>query len=289
LMITSSGQVKILDFGFARRVTTDETRDSLELSLSGAVGGTLAYMAPEVLLGKKPDQRSDIFSLGVVLSEAYAGSHPFRSEPEKGTVGRIVQAEPKPLPPTAPAGLDSVITRMLAKDPKQRYRNCAAVLADIRAVHTGGTPTLGTRHDRRPFLRWIPAAALPTLVIASVWLWSTMNTHRPGASVVIASSRQLVVLPFTPAADDANSRAFASGLTETLAAKLGQIADRYPLEIVPASEVRAQKVKDAQQARAILGATMVLEGSMQQAGSTVRVSYSLVATRKVRQVHSGGV
>src|SRR5262249_34020935 len=104
---------------------------------------------------------------------------------------------------------------------------------------------------------------------------------------VTASSRQMVVLPFQPSAEDAGSRAFASGLTETLAAKLGQMADRYPLEIVSAPEVRAQKVNDAQQARTILGATFVLEGSLQQSGSTVRVIYSLVDTRTLRQIRSG--
>jgi len=286
VMITPSGQVKILDFGFARRVATDETRDSLELSSSSAVGGTVAYMAPEVLMGKKPDQRSDIFSLGVMLSEAYAGRHPFRSEQDKRTAGRILQAQPKPLPATAPAGLNAVIARMLAKDPAHRYANCAEVLADFRAMRTGQQPAVEVP-ETRPFPRWFPAAALATLAIAGVSLWPKINTHRPGVPAVTAASRQLVVLPFKPAADDANSRAFASGLTETMAAKLGQIADRYPLEIVPASEVRAQKVNDAQQARANLGATMVLEGSLQQSGSIVRVTYSLVDTRTLRQLHAG--
>jgi serine/threonine-protein kinase len=290
LMMTLAGQVKILDFGFGRRLpseassTTDQTLDSLELSSAYAIGGTLAYMAPEVLLGGKPDQRSDIFSLGVVFSEALSGCHPFRVEAARSTAGRILQAEPQTLPATAPAGMDRVIARMLAKDPKQRYPNCAQVLADVRAVHEGRKPALGKTSRAGTLWQWVLAAVV-TLVVIGVWLMFSklMGTAPP----VSASSRQLVVLPFKPAADDANSRAFSIGLTETLTAKLGQIADRYPLEIAPASEVRAQKVKDAQQARAILGATMVLEGSMQQSGSTVRVIYSLQDTRSLRQLHSG--
>lgn len=113
----------------------------------------------------------------------------------------------------------------------------------------------------------------------------------PGTSPrpVSPASRQLVVLPFQPMGPDASSHAFARGLSETLTAKLGQIADRYPLEVVAASEVRAHNVKDAEQARSILGATLVLDGSMQQAGSAVRVIYTLLDTHSMRQLNSGVV
>src|SRR5260370_39223652 len=69
LIITPTGLVKLLDFGFARRVASEETRDTLALS-TPTLGGTLAYMAPEGLLGKAPDQRADIFSIGVGFYEA---------------------------------------------------------------------------------------------------------------------------------------------------------------------------------------------------------------------------
>jgi DNA-binding winged helix-turn-helix (wHTH) protein/TolB-like protein len=116
--------------------------------------------------------------------------------------------------------------------------------------------------------------------------WRSTNVT-PEQVVRVSASRQMVVLPFRPTAEDSSSRAVANGLTEALAAKLGQIADRYPLEIVSAAEARAQRVNDAQEARAVLGATLVLEGSLQESGSTMRVIYSLVDTRTLRQVHSG--
>jgi tetratricopeptide (TPR) repeat protein/tRNA A-37 threonylcarbamoyl transferase component Bud32 len=286
LMITPTGLVKILDFGFARRVASEETRDTLELS-TPTLGGTLAYMAPEVLLGKAPDQRADIFSVGVVLYEALAGQHPFRADPTRGTAGRILREEPAPIPGVVSAGLEPVIARMLAKDPAQRYQSCAETLADIRAVHSGRKPgarKTGARMER-PRQR---IASLAVVVAMAGLVVLKFGVRAPWSSVpVAASSRQVVVLAFKPSAEDANSRAFANGLTETLTAKLGQIADRYPLEIVSTSDTRAQKVNDAQQARTILGATLALEGSLQQSGSTVRVIYSLVDTRTLRQVHSG--
>ncbi len=286
LMITPAGVVKILDFGFSRRVETDETRETLSPS-TPAMGGTLAYMAPEVLMGKAPDQRADIFSMGVVLYEAVSGKHPFHA-PAKGTVvGRILQEGPSPIHGVVADGLEEVIARMLAKDPAQRYQSCADALADIRAVHSERVPVA---YKTRPRI----ALRLRTIIPASVLgILAVFLAVKVGVRIlwppapVAASSRQMVVLPFQPPAEDANSRAFASGLTETLAAKLGQIADRYPLEIVSAAETRAQKVNDAQQARTILGATLVLEGSLQQSGSTVRVVYNVVDTRTLRQMHSG--
>lgn len=281
LMITPAGMVKILDFGFARRVATEETRDTLDLS-SSAVGGTLAYMAPEVLLGRAPDQRADIFSMGVVLYEALSGQHPFRA-----TAGRILQEAPGPIPGPVPAGLEPVIGRMLAKDPAQRYQSCADALADIRAAHSGRT-TAPRKAGAGVGLPLARIASVAVVVFMAALFAPRLGVKAPWSSApVAAASREMVVLPFQPPAEDANSRAFASGLTETLAAKLGQIADRYPLEIVSASEARAQKVTDAQQARAILGANLALEGSLQQSGSTVRVIFSLVDTRTLHQVHSG--
>jgi DNA-binding winged helix-turn-helix (wHTH) protein/tetratricopeptide (TPR) repeat protein/TolB-like protein len=174
--------------------------------------------------------------------------------------------------------------RYIETIPRRGYRFIASVTNGQPSV-TLAAPT-GIAPGRRSWAQLATLATLAALVVAGAWLLPKINSNGAAAPVA-ASSRQLVVLPFKAAADDANSRAFASGLTETMTAKLGQIADRYPLEIVAASEVRAQKVNDPQQARTILGATMALEGSLQQAGSTVRVIYSLVDTRSLRQLHSG--
>ncbi len=286
VMVTPTGVVKILDFGVARSLPTDETRENLEPS-TPSLGGTLAYMAPEVLLGSAPDQRADIFSMGVVLYEALTGQHPFRGNRAKATAGRILQEKPDAMAGVVPAGLEPVIARMLAKDPAQRYQSCADVLADIRAVHSGREPVAPAgRAQRNLLLEGV--AVLVIVVILAALLALKLGVRASWSSVpVAASSRQIVVLPFQPPAEDANSRAFASGLTEALAAKLGQISDRYPLEVVSASEVRAQKVNDVQKARTMLGAGLVLEGSLHQSGNTVRVIYSLVDTRTLRQVHSG--
>lgn len=286
LMITAEGGVKILDFGFARRIETDETRDSVELSKLH-LGGTPGYMAPEVLLGHAPDQRSDIFSLGIVLYEILLGRHPFRIASPMPTAQRIVSEQPHPLPESVPASVALTVTGMLAKDPAQRQQSCTQVLAEVRASHAGGTPTLRKAGWLRSHLMLsIVSPALALAIVGGVLLPNIQKvTKAPGS--VAASTRQLVVLPFTPVSEDSSSRAFAAGLTDTMSAKLGQIAERYPLEIVATSEAQKLKVTDAETARTILGATMVLEGSMQFSGETVRVIYKLVDTHSLRQMHSG--
>ena len=288
LMITPEGKIKILDFGFAQPTPKHGSTDTLSCATSG---GTPGYIAPEVLLGGVPDERSDIFSLGVVLYESLAGHHPFRVEPADLTADRAVRSEPALLPPAAPKAMNAVLARMLAKEPAQRYQSCADVLADIRAVRNGRKPVLGkswrfANFPLPPRIVWLPV--LVTLIVLIALLLRGSFLAMPwSAAPVSASSRQLAVLPFETTAQDANSRALAGGLTEALAAKLGAIADRYPLEIVSAAEVRRQNVRDARQARSLLGANLVLEGSLQQSGNTVRVIYSMVDTGSLRQVHSG--
>lgn len=277
IMLTPAGVVKILDFGFARRCAAESQTISAPL-----LGGTLAYLPPDVLLGATPDQRSDLFSLGIVFYEALAGKRP-------STLKQLgsAPAAPDPLPGDVPPALEQVIDRMLASRPEDRYQSCGEALAALRA----SDPAWPARQKRsgRMALR-IPMSGVLGLVLAVVFAGALLKSHiislwspRP----VSASSRLLVVLPFKPSSDEANARAFSRGLTEALSAKLGELSDRYPLETVALSEVNAQKVDDAQQARSVLGASLALEGSLQQSGSTVRVIYSLVDTRSLRQIHSG--
>jgi serine/threonine protein kinase/Flp pilus assembly protein TadD len=136
IMLTPAGRVKILDFGIAKRLPRADETASVE-SRSGTFSGTPAYMAPEVLLEKEADARSDIFSLGVVFYEALAGKHPFRADSFVATSNRILEETPAPLHslnPDVPAQLDLVVAKMLAKDAAARYGSAAELLADLRAV-----------------------------------------------------------------------------------------------------------------------------------------------------------
>lgn len=127
VVITHEGQVKVLDFGLAKRLPEREKAEGTyateSLIQEGAIAGTLPYMAPEVLSGKPADARSDLWALGVVLYEMAAGQLPFRGQSGYELSSMILRDPPPPLPENVPAGLRAVITRLLAKEPGLRYRS----------------------------------------------------------------------------------------------------------------------------------------------------------------------
>jgi tetratricopeptide (TPR) repeat protein/predicted Ser/Thr protein kinase len=145
IMLTPKGQVKILDFGVAKRLPRpgEQTDSGSAAGGQEAVAGTPAYMAPEVLLEKDSDQRADIFSLGVVFYEMLAGKHPFRTESFLETADRILHAIPLPLSqvnPHVPERLAHLISRMLAKEPSARYATAADLVRELHAIRTGVAP-----------------------------------------------------------------------------------------------------------------------------------------------------
>jgi len=131
VMFTGEGQVILTDFGIAKMVNVTG------LTASGAMVGTPAYMAPEQGMGEAGDERSDIYSLGVMLYEMATGVLPFEADTPMGVVLKHIN-EPLPPPrsvrPDLPVALERVIIRALAKDPNQRYQTAAAMAADLRRV-----------------------------------------------------------------------------------------------------------------------------------------------------------
>lgn len=280
IMITSAGQIKILDFGFACRVRTQETQGLQSVS-STPLGGTLGYIAPEVLAGRQPHKGADIFSLGVILYEALTGAYPFGGGEALATAGRVMYEEPRQIRRPVLAGLDAVILRMLAKDPVDRYQNCADVLADLGAVRARQAPVAAVQARARR--KWPRAANV--IAVVAVLLALFLSWPSPPAP---PTPRLLAVLPFQATnANDSASSALANGLTATVTSRLGEVAERYRLQIVPAADLRAQKATDPRDARNLLGATLALVGTLEPSGDTVRVTYRIVDTATLKQLHSG--
>lgn len=145
LMISRDGYAKILDFGLAKLVerkkkieagSAERTVIQVE-TLSGAVLGTVKYMSPEQLLGRKVDLRSDIFSFGVVLYEMMTGLCPFADENDIDTMHAILHDEPKPphaIRPELPRAVHSILLRALTKEPKQRYQTIKEFAAELKTL-----------------------------------------------------------------------------------------------------------------------------------------------------------
>ena len=139
IFVSDTGSVKVLDFGLARRIPTD---DSGGLGLEGSTMpgrpiGTASYMAPERILQMPLDPRCDLFSLGVVMYEMATGRLPFAAASPAETVTNILEKEPTPvatLSPNRSGQLDRIVTKLLAKNAEDRYASASALCADLEAL-----------------------------------------------------------------------------------------------------------------------------------------------------------
>jgi len=142
VMLTKTGQAKVLDFGLAK------TAQSTQLTRMGSTLGTAAYMSPEQASGVEVDHRSDIWSLGVVLYEMVAGRLPFAAEYEKAVMYGIMNEDPEPLTAVrtgVPMGLEWIVTKMMAKKPESRYQSCDDLLVDLKTVDLTSSTLSRTR------------------------------------------------------------------------------------------------------------------------------------------------
>ena len=155
LFLTTEGQIKILDFGLAKLGSgvevESEASTATNLTQPGVLLGTLAYMSPEQLRAEDVDNRSDIFSLGVVLYELVAEKHPFRRETVPATLTAILQDAPEKL--SISPGAESVIRRCLEKEPEERFQSADDLRKVLDAVlqGRGETAALWEVEEKSPY------------------------------------------------------------------------------------------------------------------------------------------
>ncbi len=165
IMITPDGQVKIMDFGLAKR------SGSAPVTKTGSTVGTMAYMSPEQARGEELDHRSDLWSLGVVFYELLTGRVPFVHEYEHAIMYSILNEEPKPvteLRPKIPDGLVRIINKSLTKDVQQRYQSDADFLNDLRSAGEGSPSTPDSQKNPGKTFRRRPKVIAVLLLIIAV-------------------------------------------------------------------------------------------------------------------------
>src|SRR4051812_42517943 len=157
IMVTREGRAKILDFGLARHVLTGGAGETLTgvVTSPGTVLGTVGYMAPEQARGREADFRSDIFSLGAVLYELFAGRRAFDGESPVDTLSALVNKEPDELPAAVPSGARQIVEHCLEKDPERRFQSARDLAFALRAV--GGWSSAISATDE--------SAVLPQIVV----------------------------------------------------------------------------------------------------------------------------
>jgi tetratricopeptide (TPR) repeat protein/TolB-like protein len=301
IMLTPGGHVKLLDFGVARRIPgADDTTDSGSQAFStmGVVGGTLAYMAPEVLLGGLPDLRADVFALGLVCYEMLAGKHPFRGDSELPVGARIIQETAAPLGKLnqrVPPPLADVIAKAMQREPKQRYASARPMASDLGLIQQGTKPVLAGGTSPRSAMRRRAAVIAAMLTVAAVLAFSLLFAGiraKLGMGQRVAGGRpagiappvlqNLALLPMSVAGDDPTLKAFADGLAVSVASKLSQLSENHTLEVVSSSQIRDKKITTPQEAYQQFGANTALQMNLQKAGDMMRASYTLVESKSGR-------
>lgn len=161
VMISREGRVKVLDFGIARLARVDdqagEETGETGLTQTGGVVGTAAYMSPEQIQGRPADQRSDLFSLGVILYEMATGQRPFEGEGPLAKMAAILYDTPPPpsiLASGLPEKFDEIVSLCLAKEPFLRYSEAAKLRKALQALESGSE---GEETLTAPLTRALPS------------------------------------------------------------------------------------------------------------------------------------
>jgi serine/threonine-protein kinase len=259
VMVSNEGRVKVLDFGLAKDVRASNLDDATLTLAShtqvGMVMGTPAYMSPEQTSGRPLDHRSDIFSLGVLFHEMATGRRPFEGTSSAELVSAILRDTPPSvtdLRPDLPGDLARIIRRCLEKDPRHRLQTARDLSNEFRDLAR-------TASHRTPV--------------------STSAAHATSApdsgAVRTDEGFWVAVLPFKYSGSNPDLAALAEGLTEDIVTNMSKFS--YLRVVARTSTAHyAKQAVDIRTAAKELGARYVMEGSVRQAGTRVRISVQLV-------------
>ena len=299
IMVTTDGFAKILDFGLAKLLETDDpggvaatdTDVRVERTGTGVVMGTVGYMSPEQAQASPVDHRSDIFAYGAILYEIVSGTQAFRGKSNIDTLHKIIHEEPRPLSAaardTTPAELQRIVRKCLAKDPGARYQSIKDVAIDLRELErdlrtngsAGPRPAPARSHRRIAIVFAMIAVAIVSLAL---FTWARMRGDAAPSAVrpvvratTTAAKPSIAVLPFSNASARAEDEYLAGGMTESIIAELAR-NDR--LLVIERDSVLRYKEKspDVREIGRDLGVEYVVEGSVERAGEVLSVRAQLM-------------
>lgn len=301
IMVTSSGQVKILDFGLAKLLQGEHEHakgiDRTEITEIGIPYGTATYAAPEQAKGEVADHRADIFSTGVLLYELLTGIWAFqgktvvdvRHQVLHGTPTPLAEMRPEPIPPR----LQEILDKALAKEPRNRYQKISEMRDDLRAVlqEISGMPIMqgdayAPRHltNENPVKKawnWIRGKSgengvSRTPSVSNPPMFAT-NTEAPSMSVTETGTdkKSVAILPFKNLNQDPSSAFYEFALADAVITELAQLRS---LIVRPSSVIAKYQGSDfdSRQAGQELRVNAVLSAGFLRSGNRIRVTAQLL-------------
>src|SRR6188472_2826003 len=286
IMLRPDGYVKVLDFGIAKlaeqempvTMPNDEALLLVETNL-GSILGTVRYMSPEQARGAPVDQRTDIWSFGVVLYEMVTGHAPFTGETPAEAMHSILETEPPPLAhyiPQIPSEVQQIISKALRKDRAERYQSVHKLLQALQSLRRRMEfkAELGRSTSAGSWPRWITITTA-LLALATMGVGVVTFSRNRLASTLPVPEKSIAVLPFNNDRRDPNNAYFADGIQDEILTRLSKITE---LKVI--SRTSTQHYKSApENLREIarqLGVAHILEGSVQKSGDAVRVNVQLI-------------
>ncbi|MDP2915743.1 MAG: protein kinase [Candidatus Aminicenantes bacterium] len=287
IMIDEDGNARIMDFGIARSLS------GKGITGAGVMIGTPEYMSPEQVEGKETDQRSDIYSLGVILYEMTTGRVPFEGD-TPFTVGVKHKSEPpkdpRELNAQLPQDLSRLILRCLEKDKNARYQTAAEVGEELERIEQGIptatrlVPERKTRASREITVKFtLRKLAVPlSLLIAAVAVAGIVWQILPRKTAVLSSGGEpilsIAVLPFGYTGTNANLEYLSEGMPESIISSLQQLSSLKT--VIALSSVMRYKGKDAdpQVVKQELGVDAVLISKIIQVEDELSIRVELVRT-----------
>jgi serine/threonine protein kinase/Tfp pilus assembly protein PilF len=274
IMVTTRGQVKILDFGLAK------LRGATIVTKAGTTVGTMGYMSPEQLRGEAVDHRTDLWAAGVVLYEMIAGRRPFQGDYEDAVAYQITGQQPEPLTAIrtgVPMELERIVNKLLSKNVAERYQSATDLLVDLRAsqktVDESGkstpsaTPVASPRWKSRLIQIGVGGSALLLLLAAGVFYFALgPNPSRP--------IRSLAVLPFVNLSNVADQEYFADGMTDQLITELCKIHSVRVISRTSAMEFKGKHLPLPEIART-LNVDGIITATVLRSGERVRINAQL--------------
>ena len=314
IMLRHDGYVKVLDFGLAQLTEQREDELALQSGLAdstdgrseprepagnavtillgntgtGALMGTARYMSPEQARGERVDERTDIWSLGIVLYEILAGHLPFSGESAGDYVSAILARDPHPfesLLPDVPAGFERIVGKCIQKDRHDRYQSADDLLEDLLELRRESADQ-GSFFSiiRRGFpgVRGRVAAVISILVLASVASVYFVSQMTPVVSDH-PEIKSIAVLPFTDLTRDRMADEFADGMTDLLIQSLGQVGT---LRVISLNSVQRFKGRQTElpQIASELNVDAVVVGSVIGRGERVQIAVTLTHVPSGRQI-----